>query len=42
MREEYDIEKLNPRRNPYAKKEKQQVTVNNPPLKPITGFEAGA
>ena len=28
MREEYDIEKLNPRRNPYAKKEKQQVTMN--------------
>lgn len=28
MREEYDIEKLNPRKNPYAKREKQQVTMN--------------
>ena len=28
MREEYDIKTLNPRRNPYAKKAKQQVTMN--------------
>jgi len=28
MREEYDIEKLNPRKNPYAKKLKQQITIN--------------
>ena len=28
MRDEYDIEKLNPRRNPYAAKLKQQVTMN--------------
>ncbi len=28
MREEYDIRELNPRKNPYAKKEKQQVTIN--------------
>lgn len=28
MREEYDITTLNPRKNPYAKKEKQQVTMN--------------
>ncbi len=28
MREEYDIMNLNPRKNPYAKKEKQQVTMN--------------
>lgn len=28
MREEYDIENLNPRKNPYAKKMKQQVTMN--------------
>ena len=29
MREEYDIEKLNPRKNPYAKKLKKQITINN-------------
>lgn len=30
MRDEYDIKKLNPRKNPYAKKStaKQQVTMN--------------
>ncbi len=28
MRDEYDIKKLNPRPNPYAKKMKQQVTMN--------------
>jgi len=28
MREEYDIKYLNPRRNPYAKKAKQQITLN--------------
>ena len=26
--EEYDIKELNPRKNPYAKKLKQQVTMN--------------
>ncbi len=28
MREEYDIEKLNPRKNPYAAKLKKQITIN--------------
>ena len=28
MREEYDIETLTPRRNPYAKRLKRQVTKN--------------
>ena len=28
MREEYDIQKLNPRRNPYAQKTKQQISIN--------------
>ena len=28
MRDEYDIQKLNPRKNPYAAKLKQQVTMN--------------
>ncbi len=28
MRDEYDIKKLNPRKNPYTKKLKQQVTIN--------------
>ena len=28
MREEYDIKSLNPRKNPYAKKLKQQITIN--------------
>lgn len=28
MRDEYDIRNLNPRKNPYAKKMKQQVTIN--------------
>ena len=28
MRKEYDIEKLNPRMNPYAKALKKQVTIN--------------
>ncbi len=28
MREEYDIAKLNPSRNPYARKLKTQITIN--------------
>lgn len=28
MREEYDIEKLNPRKNPYTEKLKKQITIN--------------
>jgi predicted DNA binding CopG/RHH family protein len=28
MRKEYDIEKLNPKRNPYSKKLKKQITIN--------------
>ena len=28
MREEYDIKALNPRKNPYAKTIKKQVTIN--------------
>lgn len=28
MREEYDIKALNPRKNPYAKKLKKQITIN--------------
>ena len=28
MREEYDIEKLNPRKNPYTNRMKKQVTIN--------------
>ncbi len=28
MREEYDIENLNPRRNPYSKRLKKQITIN--------------
>ena len=28
MRDEYDIKKLNPRKNPYAGKLKKQVTMN--------------
>lgn len=28
MRDEYDVKSLNPRRNPYASREKQQVTMN--------------
>lgn len=28
MREEYDIKSLNPRKNPYVGKTKQQVTMN--------------
>ena len=28
MREEYDIKNLNPRRNPYVKKAKKQITIN--------------
>ena len=28
MREEYDVRKLNPRKNPYAGKLKQQITMN--------------
>ncbi|MCD8216303.1 MAG: BrnA antitoxin family protein [Clostridiales bacterium] len=28
MRDEYDIENLNPRRNPYTKRLKKQITIN--------------
>ena len=28
MRNEYDIKNLNPRKNPYVKKEKKQITIN--------------
>lgn len=28
MREEYEIEKLNPRKNPYSNRLKKQVTIN--------------
>ena len=28
MREEYDIEKLNPRKNPYTKVKKVQISIN--------------
>ena len=28
MREEYDITSLNPRKNPYAKRFKKQITIN--------------
>ena len=28
MLEEYDIENLNPRKNPYSKKLKKQITIN--------------
>lgn len=28
MREEYDIKNLNPRKNPYTKKTKKQITIN--------------
>lgn len=28
MREEYDIAKLNPRKNPYSKKVRKQITIN--------------
>ena len=28
MKKEYDIEKLNPRKNPYSKRLKRQVTIN--------------
>lgn len=28
MRDEYDIEKLNPRKNPYTGKLKKQITIN--------------
>lgn len=28
MKKEYDIEKLNPRRNPYSKQLKKQITIN--------------
>lgn len=31
MLEEYDIEKLNPRKNPYAKELKQQITIKLAP-----------
>jgi len=32
MREEYNIEELNPRKNPYAKELKKQVTMNLSPI----------
>ena len=28
MKEEYDIENLNPRKNPYSKRLKTQITIN--------------
>lgn len=28
MREEYDIQKLNPRKNPYSGQVKRQITIN--------------
>lgn len=28
MRDEYNIEELNPRKNPYVRKNKQQITIN--------------
>lgn len=28
MRSEYDIEKLNPRKNPYSNRLKKQITIN--------------
>lgn len=28
MRAEYDIESLNPRKNPYSKRLKKQITIN--------------
>ncbi|MDE7018883.1 MAG: BrnA antitoxin family protein [Lachnospiraceae bacterium] len=28
MKEEYDIENLNPRKNPYSKRMKKQITIN--------------
>ena len=28
MKDEYDIKNLNPRKNPYAKKLKKQITIN--------------
>lgn len=28
MRDEYDIKALNPRKNPYIKKQKKQITIN--------------
>ena len=28
MKDEYDIENLNPRKNPYSKRLKKQVTIN--------------
>ena len=28
MRKEYDIESLNPRKNPYSKRLKKQITIN--------------
>ena len=28
MRKEYDIQNLNPRKNPYTKKLKKQITIN--------------
>lgn len=28
MRDEYDIENLNPRKNPYSKRMKKQITIN--------------
>ena len=31
MRKEYDIDKLNPRKNPYAKELKKQVTIKIAP-----------
>ena len=39
MLEEYDIDKLNPRKNPYAKELKKQITIKIAPST-ITYFKA--
>ena len=41
MLEEYDIDKLNPRKNPYAKELKKQITMNVSPIV-ISYFKAEA
>ena len=41
MLEEYDIDKLNPRKNPYAKELKKQITMNVSPIV-IAYFKAEA
>ena len=41
MLEEYDIDKINPRKNPYAKELKKQITMNVSPIV-IAYFKAEA